>query len=94
MHSLKKVLFISSFIGQNYSGGSVASQRNLELCKSLFCGFEVDALGFQYKEEPLFKGITYIPSHKKGISTLINYLFGNAGGLSFSNAKKIEQQGS
>src|SRR3569833_1446005 len=86
-----KVLFISSFIGQNYSGGSVAATRNLELCKQVFSGMQVDAYGFALREEPLAKNVLYLPSHPTAVSTFINYSFGYAGSLTFSNTKQILQ---
>lgn len=92
MHRLKKILFISSFIGTNYSGGSSASERNLELSKKIFIEFSVDAVGFSYKQEPLFRNnINYLPSHKSGFVTLYNYVFGNAGGLNFSNISELKK---
>ncbi len=84
-----KVLFISSFIGVNNTGGSVSSRRNLDVCRLLFEGYSVDAFGFEFDEQPLAAGVSYLPSYKNNFSTLINYLMGNAGGLNFSNYKTL-----
>ena len=87
MHA--KVLFISSFIGQNHTGASVAGQRNLKLCRQLFPGTVVDAFSFSFREAPLAAGLIYLPSHTSARSTFSNYFFGNAGSLTFSNIKTL-----
>jgi len=90
MNMTGKVLFVSSFIGHNFSGGSVASARNLEMCKQLFPSAQVDAYGFSFRETPVVTGVTYLASHKSQASTFINYCFGNAGSITFANLRKLE----
>lgn len=88
---MEKVLFVSSFIGLQNSGGSVAALRNLELCKLLFSKYETEAYGFRFKELMVNEHIKFLPSNDSKLKTLINYSLGNAGGLTFSNLVTLQK---
>ncbi|CAN5181030.1 hypothetical protein BH11BAC6_BH11BAC6_02060 [soil metagenome] len=88
---MKKVLFISSFIGLENTGGGIASSRNLELCKRIFDKYITDAYGFSFKEIATGNGISYLPSNDTALKTFTNYAIGNAGGLSYKNIASIKK---
>ncbi len=89
---LKKVLFVSSFIGQANTGGAVASKRNLELCRMIFPDLEVDAFGFSFPGTPPIEKVNLLPSYNGKVQTLLNYLLGYTGGLTGKNFQGLKKQ--
>lgn len=82
---MKKILFVSSFIGQANTGGAVASKRNLALCRMLFPDVKVDAFGFSFSGTAPIDQVHLLPSYSGKVQTLFNYLLGYAGGLTARN---------
>ena len=93
---MEKVLFISSFIGAEKTGGSIAAHSNLRLCKNLFEEKQVDAYGFAFRKVVPVDGIKYLPSYRSAADTFASYLSGYSGGLTknnFSDLKEIIDDG-
>lgn len=88
---MKRVLFISSFIGVKKTGGAILSQQNLSLSKKIFGDDKVYAYSFLYNEKPLQNDeIIYLPSHTSKKQTLTNYILGYAGGLNTENFNTLK----
>lgn len=87
----KKVLFVSSFIGQANTGGAVASKRNLALCQLFFPDSAIDAFGFAFPGSASIDAVILLPSYAGKLQTFLSYLLGFTGGLTYRNFIDIKK---
>jgi len=88
---MAKVLFISSFIGAERTGGSMAAHSNLRLCKTLFGEKQVDAYGFSFRKVVPDDGVIYLQSYRSAADTFASYLSGYSGGLTKNNFSDLKE---